>query len=80
MKNKIIIYSAMILVGVLIGAGGLYLVSGSSTDEIHDHVGEDGQLYSCGMHPNIIEKEAGTCPICGMNLTPIKGSNKKGNY
>jgi len=27
-------------------------------------------LFSCGMHPWIITKEAGDCPICGMKLTP----------
>lgn len=78
MKNKIIIYSAMLLVGMLIGAGGFYLIAGSPTVETHNHIDEEGQLYSCGMHPNIIENEAGTCPICGMNLTPIKNNNKSG--
>lgn len=28
--------------------------------------------YTCGMHPFIIQDEPGTCPICGMNLTPLK--------
>jgi multidrug efflux pump subunit AcrA (membrane-fusion protein) len=30
------------------------------------------QLYTCGMHPQIIKKEPGNCPICGMKLTPIR--------
>ncbi len=30
------------------------------------------QLWTCGMHPNVIAEEPGQCPICGMNLTPIK--------
>lgn len=30
------------------------------------------QLYSCGMHPDIIRDEPGNCPICGMKLTPIR--------
>ena len=38
---------------------------------------EDGelaqvQLWTCGMHPNVIAEEPGQCPICGMNLTPLK--------
>jgi membrane fusion protein, copper/silver efflux system len=33
------------------------------------------QLYTCGMHPQIIKKEPGNCPICGMKLTPIIGSD-----
>ncbi len=32
------------------------------------------QLYSCGMHPEIIQDEPGYCPICGMKLTPIKST------
>ncbi len=33
------------------------------------------QLYTCGMHPQIIKKEPGNCPICGMTLTPIRSPN-----
>jgi RND family efflux transporter MFP subunit len=29
------------------------------------------QLYTCGMHPQIIKQEPGNCPICGMALVPI---------
>lgn len=31
-------------------------------------------LYTCGMHPQIIKKEPGDCPICGMKLTPIRAN------
>ena len=34
-----------------------------------------GQLYTCGMHPQIIKKEPGDCPICGMKLTPIRANS-----
>jgi Cu(I)/Ag(I) efflux system membrane fusion protein/cobalt-zinc-cadmium efflux system membrane fusion protein len=33
------------------------------------------ELYSCGMHPHVIQEGPGTCPICGMALTPIKGTD-----
>ncbi len=29
--------------------------------------------YVCPMHPEIIRKEPGKCPICGMKLVPRKG-------
>jgi multidrug efflux pump subunit AcrA (membrane-fusion protein) len=32
-----------------------------------------GQLYSCGMHPQVVQDQPGTCPICGMDLTPMGG-------
>ncbi|MCH7679252.1 efflux RND transporter periplasmic adaptor subunit [candidate division KSB1 bacterium] len=34
----------------------------------------DKQLYSCGMHPQVIQDEPGNCPICGMKLTPLKSA------
>jgi Cu(I)/Ag(I) efflux system membrane fusion protein len=36
--------------------------------------GETGetQLWTCGMHPQVIQDHPGTCPICGMNLVPLK--------
>jgi Cu(I)/Ag(I) efflux system membrane fusion protein/cobalt-zinc-cadmium efflux system membrane fusion protein len=33
---------------------------------------EDETLYTCGMHPQIIQEEPGNCPICGMKLVPKK--------
>jgi len=30
------------------------------------------QLWTCPMHPDILEHEPGTCPICGMDLVPLK--------
>jgi multidrug efflux pump subunit AcrA (membrane-fusion protein) len=35
------------------------------------------QLWTCGMHPQIIKKQPGNCPICGMALTPVR-ANKAG--
>jgi multidrug efflux pump subunit AcrA (membrane-fusion protein) len=32
------------------------------------------QLYTCGMHPQIIKNEPGNCPICGMKLVPIRAT------
>lgn len=29
-------------------------------------------LYTCGMHPQVVQDHPGNCPICGMKLTPIK--------
>lgn len=28
-------------------------------------------LYQCPMHPQIVRKSPGTCPLCGMNLAPV---------
>jgi len=31
-------------------------------------------LYTCGMHPQVIQEGPGTCPICGMKLVPVRGN------
>ena len=46
----------------------------NSTDETNN---EGGTLYTCGMHPNVIQEEPGSCPICGMDLTPMEKPKKK---
>ncbi len=33
----------------------------------------DNPQYTCPMHPHYISDEMGTCPICGMDLVPVKG-------
>jgi len=34
--------------------------------------------YTCGMHPFIIQDEPGICPICNMELTPLKAGTGGG--
>ena len=36
------------------------------------HVHAEGELYTCPMHPQVIQEGPGTCPICGMDLVPKK--------
>ena len=36
-------------------------------------------MYNCPMHPQIIRDKPGTCPICGMNLVPMKDHNHAGD-
>jgi Cu(I)/Ag(I) efflux system membrane fusion protein len=33
------------------------------------------QLWTCGMHPQVIQEHPGDCPICHMKLTPIATEN-----
>ena len=70
MKAKI---PFVILAIAAVGVAAFYL--GRSTT--HDHGGgaaEAKTLYTCGMHPQVIQDKPGNCPICGMKLTPIKRS------
>lgn len=31
----------------------------------------EAQLWTCGMHPQVLRHEPGFCPLCGMALTPV---------
>jgi len=43
------------------------------TGHNHEKKSEDGKTpYICPMHPQIIEEEPGSCPICGMDLVEKK--------
>jgi len=71
MKAKIFV---ILFIGILIGAAATYFIAPmvrTSGDEVPE--GEK-QLYSCGMHPEVISDKPGNCPICGMKLTPIKST------
>lgn len=41
-----------------------------------DAAGADGGLWTCGMHPQVVQKTAGDCPICHMKLTPARGGGE----
>jgi Cu(I)/Ag(I) efflux system membrane fusion protein len=37
--------------------------------------GSKEQTYTCPMHPQIVQNQPGTCPICGMELVPFDKSS-----
>src|SRR3954470_14229291 len=56
-------------------AGATILLSGCNRDgSVASDVAskKDKTLYTCGMHPQVVQDHAGNCPICGMKLTPIR--------
>jgi len=67
-----------LIVGLL---GGFLLFGGDSTDKAtnsakdnHEHSEEiaTNQMWTCSMHPQIMQPEPGDCPICGMDLIPAE--------
>lgn len=38
---------------------------------------QQGFLNTCPMHPEIVQDKPGNCPICGMNLVPVKNEADK---
>lgn len=41
------------------------------------HAEEEQTLYTCSMHPFIIQPGPGKCPICGMDLVPVSRGGRK---
>ncbi len=66
----------LILVGALLVsmAGMGAFVAGCSRKPDTDNTktaSSEKTLYTCGMHPWIIQDHPGNCPICGMKLEPV---------
>src|SRR5437867_1634214 len=62
--------TALALASLLTG-GSVLLLTGCG----HDHgsaSSKEQTLYTCGMHPQVIQNKPGLCPICGMKLTPVR--------
>ncbi len=58
--------------------GGEKEESGHDPSVLDIEHNETADLYTCSMHPEILEREPGTCPICSMDLVPVTANvNKK---
>lgn len=86
-KKQITYGAGLLLTGLLLG---WLLFSGSADHADHDqlspeemdqhvqeiHTDEEGNIiYTCSMHPQVRENEPGNCPICGMELIPVKSDD-----
>ena len=85
-RRKLWIAQAVVLLGVglLLGMsmrGDGSMDQGTSAQE--DHSGhahasageEEAKIWTCSMHPQIRRDGPGSCPICGMDLVPVKKSS-----
>lgn len=84
-RNKLWIAQAVVLLGIglLLGMsmrGDGSMANGTSAQE--DHSGQarasasedEVKIWTCSMHPQIRRDGPGSCPICGMDLVPVKKS------
>lgn len=56
-------------------AGTTLLLSGCGRGNTEASVGGGEKaktLFTCGMHPQVVQDKPGNCPICGMKLQPIR--------
>ena len=58
----------LLLLALALVAAGCNSDPGASSDTA------EAQLYTCGMHPEVINEGPGSCPICGMDLTPLRSA------
>lgn len=69
--KKYIIYIGILIIGLLLG----WVLFGNNRSETTKHNHNkivSNQMWTCSMHPQIMQKEPGDCPICGMELIPAK--------
>ena len=67
-------FVAVILIAFLLG---LALRGGSPEIDHSGHSATEAEdtVWTCSMHPQIQMPKAGQCPICGMDLIPLKSSS-----
>jgi len=82
--GRIWVWPILVIAALIIGGGGGFWAAwhwavaaplGGTESGPADY---SEQLYTCGMHPNVIQKGPGECPICHMKLTPLKQSGESG--
>jgi multidrug efflux pump subunit AcrA (membrane-fusion protein)/rubrerythrin len=64
--------AAALLTAILLIGGAGVLLTGCGKGHDHGTQAAEEQLYTCGMHPQVIQNKPGNCPICGMKLTPVR--------
>ncbi|MGB1000219.1 MAG: efflux RND transporter periplasmic adaptor subunit, partial [Flavobacteriales bacterium] len=56
-----------------------YFLFGNKTQhsENHKHTEEKVEQWTCSMHPQIVQNQAGDCPICAMDLVPLSSTESQ---
>jgi len=66
--KKYILYAAILIIGVLLGYVFFGNVSEEKSSEKIEETSATPTMWTCSMHPQIMQPEPGDCPICGMDL------------
>jgi Cu(I)/Ag(I) efflux system membrane fusion protein/cobalt-zinc-cadmium efflux system membrane fusion protein len=65
----------MVLGGLIVVAAayltGTYPQRNPQPDAAPAQARAEVELWTCGMHPEVLQEEPGICPICHMDLTPL---------
>src|SRR5690625_2339226 len=69
MRNYIV-FLLFVIFGLLLGYFIFGLSENSGAGAETTSAESETQMWTCSMHPQIMQPEPGDCPICGMALTP----------
>ena len=67
--------SIILLPILLFFAGWWFALPSKKHDEPKTSTVENSQVWTCSMHPQIRQPNPGLCPICNMDLIPLKSEN-----
>ena len=74
-KKNIIKMVGILIIGLLLG----WLIFGGTSSKESKGVNatelNQNTIWTCSMHPQIRQSEAGNCPICGMELIPLESNH-----
>ena len=68
------VFAALAFAGGFVARGTHRSESGVASGSV-ESAAQAKQLWTCGMHPQVIQDHPGDCPICHMELTPLKSES-----
>jgi Cu(I)/Ag(I) efflux system membrane fusion protein len=75
-KKQIITVIISLFFGLFIG----FLLFNNSGKEVNHQdsqsIHQEATIWTCSMHPQIRQEQPGLCPICAMDLIPLKSQNQ----
>ncbi len=72
LESKGMKLTALLVVLLAVAGGAGVFLTGCGGSHGSGVEAKEVQLYTCGMHPQVIQNKPGNCPICGMKLTPVR--------
>ncbi|MFV0540087.1 MAG: efflux RND transporter periplasmic adaptor subunit [Aestuariibaculum sp.] len=70
--KKYAVYIIVLISGLFLG----WLLFGNTSEEkpdnSHQETTNKNEIWTCSMHPQIMQPEPGDCPLCGMDLIPTE--------
>jgi hypothetical protein len=76
MKSKFL-FPVILIVGSMLFGFSVFKLYSQATFIFPDN--QQPAIYTCSMHPEVVQDKPGNCPKCGMNLIEKKASPKGSN-